>query len=463
MSNKIRTILFLICLFLFFSAAPLVILYSQGYRFDFENKKFTQTGGLGIKIEPKQTEIYINNELIKKTDFFFGSALIENLLPKKYKIEIKKEGYLTWEKKLEIREKEVTEVKNIILFPKNINLTILTLYQKNGVRVENFWFSPDEKKMILLEEDKSSSPPSLPEGSSKPEENKEGWVLKLYDLERNIKSHLISEADVYQGEANLLNLEFSEDSKEIYLDIEIAEAKEDQKKTFSLKLDKLPLQLIEKEIIPSPENIITSKKYNQDVYYLDNSGYVFKNELRINETPFSVKPETEYTLEIFSNFIFLIAETSSHLSPRSATPLSAREDQTLYSFSPESKSFESFFDRINDLKISPDNKKLVFFSNSEVWILFLKDEGIKKTGEKLFLVRLSEKIDNVFWLNSDYLIFNSASNLKIVEIDERDRIQTWDIAPTPNFDAEAEIYFNGDNKKLYILNEGNLFVSEKIF
>ena len=103
MSKKTRTILFLICLFLFFSSAPLVILYSQGYRFDLNPPaggiKFTQTGGLFIKTEPKQVEIYVNNELTKKTDFFFGSALIENLLPKRYKIEVKKDGYLP-----EIRE-----------------------------------------------------------------------------------------------------------------------------------------------------------------------------------------------------------------------------------------------------------------------------------------------------------------------------------------------------------------------
>ena len=429
--------MFLIFLFLFLLIAPSAIFYSQGYRLDFENKKLTQTGGFFLNAEPKQVEIYIDGKLVKKTDFFFGSALVENLLPKKYKIEVKKEGHLIWEKNLEIREKEVTEVKNLVLFPKNLNFNILT----KGV--ENFWFSPDEKKIILMERDE------------------EGFALKLYDLEKNIKSHLVGEVDVYSGGADLMNLEFSENSKEIYLGI----AMKEQEKTFILKLDKLPPQLVEKEIIPPPENILASQKQNQDVYYLDNSGYVFKNELKLNEIPFPVqspnsarqdevedevkpqRPETKYTLKIFQDFLFLA------------------EGENLYLFSSDSKSFEKFFDRINDLKISPDNKKLVFFSNSEIWILFLKDEGIKKAGEKLFLVRLSEKIGNVFWLNSDYLIFNSGDNLKIVEIDDRDRIQTWDIVPTPNFGGKTspEFYFNGSNRKLYILSEENLFASEKLF
>mgnify|MGYP005842398763 CR=1 FL=1 len=413
MTKKTRTILFLIFLFLFLLIAPSAVLYSQGYRFDFERKSLTQTGGLFIKAEPKQVEIYINEKLTKKTDFFFGSALVENLLPKKYKIEVKKDGYLAWEKNLEIREKKVTEVKNLVLFPKNLNFNILT----KGVKI--FWFSPDGKKIILKETDEKS------------------WVLKLYDLEKNIKSHLISEAEIYQKGADLMNLDFSEDSKEIYLDI----GEKEQEKYFVLEIDRSPPLLKEREVTKVPENILATKTLNNDFYYLDNLGNVFKNELKLTAKSFPVKKETKYSLEIFQDFLFLV------------------EGENLYLFSSESKSFEKFFEKVKNLKISPDNKKIVFFSSSEIWILFLKPEGTKKAGEKLFLVRLSEKIDNVFWLNSDYLIFNSGDNLKIVEIDDRDRIQTWDIANFPN----PEIYFNQSNRKLYLLSEENLFVSEKLF
>ena len=83
MTKKMRKILFLLCLFLFLLIAPTAILYSQGYRLDFENKKFTQTGGIFLKILPKQVEVYLDGKLRDKTDFFFGSILIEDLLPKK--------------------------------------------------------------------------------------------------------------------------------------------------------------------------------------------------------------------------------------------------------------------------------------------------------------------------------------------------------------------------------------------
>jgi hypothetical protein len=462
MTKRTRTTLFLIFLVLFLLIAPSVIFYSQGYRFDFENEKITQTGGLFFKIEPKQAEIYIDGKLIKKTDFLFGSAFIDNLLPKKHKIEIKKEGYFPWEKNLEIRERWVTEAKNIVLIPEKTNFSVLT------ENVENFWFSPDGKKVVLFEKGGAEET---------------SWSLKLYDLEKNNKSHLMGEEDfilffpftsingssgsgkdISSKKANLLDLRFSEDSKEISLEIEL----KDGTKYFSLKIGEVPPTLVEVEA-PSPpfKNTVTYQKINNDIYYLDNSGNFFKvdelrssspslrsvNEEKLTEEPFPIKPETEYILEIFQNFIFL------------------KEGQSLYLFNSDSRSFEKFFDSVKNFKISSDEKKMVYFSDCEIWILFLKDkldQPAKKTGEKFFLTRVSEKINDVFWLNSDYLIFDSGNKLKIAEIDDRDKINIYDLgeskeppqgaasaAPT----GQAKIFFNKSDKKLYVLTEGNLYAS----
>jgi len=419
MTKRTRTILFLVCLFLFLSIAPTAIFYSQGYRFDFETKKITQTGGLFLKAEPKQVEVFIDGKLKKKTDFFFGSALTENLLPKKYKIQMKKEGYYPWEKNLEIREKEVTEAKKIVLIPENPNFNILT------EEVKDFWFSPDERKIILKE-----NPPAGGET---------GWALKLYDLEKNVKSHLVEEKDVYSKGADLLKLEFSPDSKKIYLNIGMKE----QEKNFVLGLDKVPPVLTERKITPQTEDIVTSQVFNEENYYLDNSGHLFKNEERLTEKPFPVKPETKYALEIFQNFVFL------------------HEGQVLYQFNPDLKSFEKFFEPIKDLKISPDYKKIVYFSDYEIWILFLEkinDQPKRESRDKLFLIRLSEQIKDCFWLNSDYLIFNAANKTKIAEIDDRDRINVVDVAEFEN----PKIFWNQFDKKLYVLSDSNLYQSERL-
>jgi len=168
-----------------------------------------------------------------------------------------------------------------------------------------------------------------------------------------------------------------------------------------------------------------------------------KKDLIVMKILFLVKPETKYVLEIFKNFLFL------------------RENKTLYQFNPDLKAFEKFFEGIKDLKISPDNRKIVYFSDNEIWILFLENissQPKRKTGEKLFLIRLSEEIKDCFWLNSNYLIFNVENKLKIVEIDDRDRINIVEIAEFKNL----EMFWNQFDKKLYLLSEENIYQSEKL-
>jgi len=231
-------------------------------------------------------------------------------------------------------------------------------------------------------------------------------------------------------------------SEEASLEVEIAE----QIKYFILKVNETQPVLTGKEP-PSPplENILTYQEFNNDIYYLDELGYLFKadpsltTKLKINEVPFLVEQGMEYELRIFQDYTFL------------------EEDQTLYLFNPDSKSFEKFFESVKDLKISPDFKKLVYFNDSEIWILFLDydPQPFHQKGDKVFLTRFSEKIGEVFWWTNHYLIFNTGDKIKIAEIDDRDRINIVDLA---EFEA-PEIFWNQKDKKLYLLSEGNLYVS----
>ncbi len=427
MKKRTRTIIFAACIALFLLAAPAVVLYSQGYRFDFENRKITQTGAFYCKTFPKSAEIYLDGKLKKNTSFLTGSALIENLLPKTYQIEIKKEGFRPWQKTLEVTEKQVTEAKNIVLFPENID------FEKLIKDVERFWLSPDGKKIVLYESEETE------------------WTLKLYELDRDLKSHLINEKDIYARGADLLDLEFSEDSKKVNLKVGMKE----QEKKFVLDLSRFPPLLTEEKTPAFSESIIAFKKINNQVYYLDRLGYVFRvnssalppetgTGTRINRNPFPVKPETKYDLEAPSDsFIFL------------------REKNDLYLFNPESGLLERFFDNFPGLEISPDSSKLALSSDSEIWVLFLKDKNdrpVRKTGEKIFLTRMAAKIGKVLWLNSDYLAFDCGEEIKIVETDDRDKINMVNLA---KFES-PEIFWNRWDKKIYVFSEGNLYRSQAL-
>ncbi|MBI2042305.1 MAG: PEGA domain-containing protein [Candidatus Nealsonbacteria bacterium] len=175
MQKRTRTILFVACLLLFFLAAPSAILYSQGYRFDFDQKRITQTGAFYAKVSPRGAKIYLNNKLRGATSFIDSSLLVENLLPGKYEIEIRKDGYHSWQKTLIVREREVSEAKHVTLFPQNINAEFIASDQEeiktilagtqlnNNAQVEipetlidfdfsGFEISPDKKRALYFTE-----------------------------------------------------------------------------------------------------------------------------------------------------------------------------------------------------------------------------------------------------------------------------------------------------------------------
>ena len=114
--------------------------------------------------------------------------------------------------------------------------------------------------------------------------------------------------------------------------------------------------------------------------------------------------------------------------------------------------------------LSPDESKLLFFNDHEISFA-----ETKNPIEKIFLYRFSEKIDDCFWLNNNYLIFNIGNQIKISEIDTRDKINTVEL-PQQIFLTDdtffelknPKIFWDETNKKLYILDQSILFVSEPI-
>ncbi len=409
---------------LFLILAPAIVLYCQGFRFDIASKKITQTGGLFLKISPKQTDVYLDGKLKEKTDFFFGSTLIENLLPRKYQVKIVKDGFSLWEKSLEIKEKQVTEAKSILLFPADLNFTALSS------NVLNFWFSPDEKKIILEE------PFDTTQGVKT-----SGWALKLYDLNKNLKSHLIYGTDISRQGSELLDLTFSNDPNQINLVLGINE----QSKNFSLRLDTAPPLLNETNgnSTTSPD-IIFSKKINNDLYSLNTAGFVLKNQEKLNETVFPVQAETNYDISLAANNVFL------------------KENNNLFLLNPATKSFENFFDNVLATKLSPDGRKMLYFSDHEIWLLFLQDElgqPQRKAGDKILLLRLADEIKDCSWLNSDYLIFNTANQIQIMEIDNRDKPNVNEIKNPATNTGDITVYWNKTDGKIYVLNNNILYQS----
>jgi len=328
MFKKTRTTLFLICLFLFLLIAPLVILYSQGYRIDINSKKIIRTGGIYLDIRPEGAEIFLDGKFQKKTSFISNSAYINDLKPKEYKIEVKKEGFHPWQKNLEIKENLVINFNDIFLIPENPKYT--TLAQKT----EDFFFSPDGRKIILKENGEKS------------------WNLKIIELDINLKSNLFSGFE--SPEIELLDLKFSPDSEKILFStkekekqriwiLEIESPIQEKKSSDLISLDFLgekvndisfnpddPQELFFVKELSKENNLfeanLPSKKISSkpvlinlatyeisegNLFWLSKNGFILKTDLtgeteeRLNLKPLSIKEEKKYQIYIKNPLIFL--------------------------------------------------------------------------------------------------------------------------------------------------------------
>ncbi len=96
-----------------------VIAYARGYRFNFSQKKLDSTGILVASSYPDGAKIYLNGELFGATN---QNIIIE---PGDYAVDIKKDGFTTWTKKLKIKGELVIKA-DALLFPNNPSLSPVT-------------------------------------------------------------------------------------------------------------------------------------------------------------------------------------------------------------------------------------------------------------------------------------------------------------------------------------------------
>lgn len=461
MTKRQRTFLFLILAALFLLAAPSIALYSQGFRIDWDNQRIAKTGAFYFKATPQRADIFINEKLVKKTDFLFGSALTKNFFPGRYIVEVKKEGFSSWKKILEIKEKEVTEAKNIILFPADLR------FQTIKDDVAQFWISPEEHYALL----KTKA------------DNK--WQVVLFSLETKGETLLLEQEHSKQ---ELLSATFSPDEKQILFELGEREAIKRIIKGTNSKGEcvKQPCDLSflgnnvgkvvfltqqnqiifsrflngsqiilqadykTKEVLsPIANNVLAFSLKDQMLFWLNSKGEVRKKDLATTSLPETVAvlsppPQQETEYELFF----------------AGTTLLLRQENTILKKNPLSSSFEDLLSA-KIFALSPDQKKIAFSDGKELWVSFLQEDNNqpqRKAGESVFLTRLSQGIESLLWANPFYLIFVSGQNIKAAEIDERDRVNVADIGELP----VSQIFWRQTEKALYLLSNNTFSLSEKL-
>jgi len=110
--TKIRVLFFVITLIVVGSVGLFASYYAKGYRLDLKTFKFQPNGILVLKSEPDGASVYIDGTLKTATNASISIS------PGTYDVEVRKDGYFNWYKRLTI-EKEIVTEADISLF-KNV-------------------------------------------------------------------------------------------------------------------------------------------------------------------------------------------------------------------------------------------------------------------------------------------------------------------------------------------------------
>ncbi len=115
LSKPLRRFIFFFFIGLFLLISPAIIMYTSGYRYDFQNGLLRVTGSINVDVVPGTAEVYLNNVKLKS-----GIPVrLNNLASGKYVVTIKNTGFFDWQKNIEVKNKETVYIKDVVLLKKN--------------------------------------------------------------------------------------------------------------------------------------------------------------------------------------------------------------------------------------------------------------------------------------------------------------------------------------------------------
>lgn len=106
MHYRVRKILFLIFFSIFLAGAPLLVLYTAGYRLNFTTLRVQQTGVIALSSTPRGATVFLNGvDTGAKTPY-----VIQRLSPGSYTVSLTKDEFRSWEQRVDVSSGATTYI-----------------------------------------------------------------------------------------------------------------------------------------------------------------------------------------------------------------------------------------------------------------------------------------------------------------------------------------------------------------
>ncbi len=464
---------FLIVVYLI--SVSLVIPYVLGYRFNFRDGLFA-AGSVTVRTNPKDVDIYVDGRKVTATprNFINDTYHVTGLSPGQHSLRVWKEGFRAWENTATVESKRSTEFWNILLLRENFPRQ--TLSEKHSL---NFYPGPDEKILLILQKENSDpgifSVSVIEEKSRSPQElfSSDKWLF-AGSREMNVEWSpngdyvVVPVTKIRNRESDNSAKESDENFSDDFLIIETRTGRTlrlrrllpslneivfvrwdpHSKNTLSIlsgnTLLRWSLEKASPEILS--RDVLAATITGNDYYYLSNRDFLVyrlsdgNNRRQITRTPAQVPQADEVKIFAYDEKRLVVLSDG---------------DLSVYNVDDRigATSFEPVASGIRGVHFSDDGKKLLYWSDNEISVLFLRDwetQPVRKKGEKFTLVRFAEKIDNVQWVKYyEHVLFTVGKDIKITELDNRGRRHTDTLL---SVGENTVVRSDLKNNRIYFLN-----------
>lgn len=115
LSSNTRRLFLVVCGILFIVGAPILGLYSSGYRLD-DALTLVSTGGVYIQSDLSNVRVFVDGTFIREGGILLRNTFVRNLRPNRtHTVRVERDDYTTWTKELYVRSNYVTEGRVFML------------------------------------------------------------------------------------------------------------------------------------------------------------------------------------------------------------------------------------------------------------------------------------------------------------------------------------------------------------
>ncbi len=465
MFSKVRKTLFWIFTTIYLVAAPFIIIMAFGYRLEYKEATFVETGIISIKSYPDKAEISLNNKLYgSKTPLW-----ISGLIPGKYKINLSKEGYYSWTKTLDVNPRMVTKAEEILLLPTHV--TSESIFRNREVL--DFITSKNFKGVIAL----TRTPDNIMEFYLVLSNEPEPRVIFVKDsnffdheFTKNLKLESISKGNTY------LLVSIPKGSLIDYYAIKIEDGQVIHiNKNFFIKPSDVKWSESEDSVLYFIQDryigriVLNEEKGFLSAFKCDSFGlvedriYLFdRAERSVSFTDKDLKDINVINKDDYlTNLLFTKSKSDSYKILMNSNFLNIFRDSVavLLSSSGEMYLMRPFYYLDNSVKyaiFSGDGTRIVYYNGKKIIYYNLtipeesKDMYFTPVPSKEDIYTPNRTVSDLFFFVDDnHILFNEGKNFIVTELDGREKRNYYTIYSR---NIEDKFYFSDSDERMYFID-----------